>query len=93
MSTHLLSFVTDEDGSQVSIHLDKVGLDYLLGELLHLKSELEKNDCPHTHLFSEEFGGDGLSTTKLENQPSEVHQVHHVKIYGWTDEWRSRHNL
>jgi hypothetical protein len=93
MQEHLLSFVTDQDGNQVFIHADKAGLEYLIQELTRLKKGIEDNDCPHSHFFSAEWGGDSLSLSKLEDLPDEVNQVHHVKIYGWTEEWREKHKL
>lgn len=93
MKKHLLSFVTDEDGNQVSIHVDLAGLEFLLNELGNIKKQLEANDCPHSHLFTEEWGGDELSNTKLANQDNEKNQVHQVKIYGWNEEWKLKHKL
>ena len=90
---HLLSVVTDEDGSQVFIHLDLAGVNYLLKELSHLKAQLEDNDCPHFHLFTEEWGGGELTSSKLPDQKDEKHQVHHLKIYGWNEEWKVKHKL
>lgn len=90
---YLLSVVTDEDGTQVFMHLDLAGINYLLKELGHLKAQLENNDCPHSHLFTEEWGGGELTNTKLADQKDEKHQVHHLKIYGWNDEWKVKHKL
>ena len=90
---HLLSFVTNENGTMVSIHADFGGVSRLIEELEFLRDTLRKNDCPHVHLFSEDALGDSLSTTKLHNHPAEVNVVHHVKIYGWNDEWAVRHQL
>jgi hypothetical protein len=92
-SRHLLSFVTDETGSMVTVHADIGGLDLLLGELQLLRAQLLAGECPHTHLFSEECGGDELSLGRLAEQAAEVNRVHHVKIYGWTDQWAARHGL
>jgi hypothetical protein len=90
---HLLSFVTDTSGGLVSIHADLRGVEYLIEELERLRSQLLVDDCPHTHLFSSECAGDALTTTKLRDQPGEVNIVHHVKIYGWNEEWARRHGL
>ena len=90
---HLLSLVTDEDGTQVFIHLDLAGVNYLLKELSHLKVQLENNDCPHSHFFTEEWGGGELTNTKLADQEDEKHQVQHLKIYGWNDELKIKHKL
>ena len=93
MSNKLLSFVTDGEGSYVAVHLDLAGADILIRELQAIRSQLEKNECPHTHLFSDVMGSDELTTTKLEGQEEEMSQVHHVKIYGWNEEWKQKHNL
>jgi hypothetical protein len=90
---HLLSFVTDATGGFLSIHTDIGGISLLIAELQALKEQLELNDCPHTHLFSEEAAGDDLTTTKLSDQQYEVNVVHHVKIYGWNEEWAVKHGL
>ena len=90
---HVLSFVTNENGTKVSIHADLGGISRLIEELEFLRDMLRKNDCPHVHLFAGDALGDSLSTTKLHNHPDEVNVVHHVKIYGWNDEWAVRHQL
>lgn len=93
MKKHLLSFVTDENGEHVSIHADLAGVEFLISELEYIKEKLEANECPHSHLFTEEWGSDELSSTKLATQSTEKNQVHHVKIYGWNDEWKVKHKL
>jgi Immunity protein 32 len=92
-SNYLLSFVTDASGDFLSVHADLGGVEVLIEELQRLRSQLLENDCPHTHLFSAEWGGGELTTTKLQNQPGEDNTVHHVKIYGWNEEWAVRHGL
>jgi hypothetical protein len=89
----LLSFVTDATGKVVSVHADIHGVEFLIDELENLRSQLLVNDCPHTHLFSPECGGDELTMTKLNDQPAETNVVCHVKIYGWNEEWSRRHGL
>ena len=90
---HLLSFVTNQDGSMVTIHADLPGIEILIRELESLRDAIAGDDCPHTHLFSTEAVGKELSTSKLDNQPAEVNNVCHVKIYGWNSEWAVRHGL
>ena len=90
---HLLSFVTNQDGSMVTIHVDLPGIEILIRELESLRDAIAGDDCPHTHLFSAEAAGKELSTSKLDNQPAEVNNVCHVKIYGWNSEWAVRHGL
>jgi hypothetical protein len=89
---HLLSFVTDTDGNYLSIHADLAGITMLIDELETLREQLEKNDCPHTHLLS--YGANSeLSSTKLLDQQYENTIVDHVKIYGWNEEWAVKHGL
>jgi len=88
----LLSFVTDSSGAMVSIHADLEGVKFLIAELESIRESLEENDCPHTHLFVTDDGTE-LTGTKLHNQPNEENIVHHVKIYGWNEEWAVKHNL
>jgi hypothetical protein len=91
---HLLSFVTNDSGDQVTIHADLAGISLLIEELLSLPEQLELNECPHTHLFSQAWEGqDELTTTKLGHQKMESVVVEHVKINGWNEEWAVRHGL
>ena len=89
---HLLSFVTSEDGGYLAIHADLAGVTMLIDELESLREQLVLGDCPHTHLFSHDAAGE-LTMTKLTDQKHENHVVHHVKIYGWNEEWAQRHGL
>ena len=91
--THLLSFVTSQSGDYVAVHADLAGVTLLIKELQTLQRQLELNDCPHTHLFTVDWAGNELSATKLASQEDENNVVHHVKIYGWNEEWANRHGL
>jgi len=91
---HLLSFVTDSTGSYVAVHADLRGVDILIDELQKMKSALENNECPHTHLFiSKTHGYRQLTGGKLASQEIEVNEVFQVKIYGWTEEWARKLGL
>ena len=90
---HLLSFVTNVSGSFLSVHADLRGVEFLIQELQQLRSQLLENDCPHTHLCSIDCGGEELTTTKLQDQRDEDNIIHHVKIYGWNEEWAHPHGL
>ena len=91
---HLLSFVTNGDGSLVTIHVDRDGVDCLIQELEMIRNRLAKDECEHCHLFSDaDIAGDGLSTSKLADQKTEQNMVDAVKIYGWSAEWAARHGL
>jgi hypothetical protein len=91
---HLLSFITDDTGQYLAIHVDLRGVSILIDELQKLKADLELNDCPHTHLFvTSNPSARELTSSKLADQEHEVNVVHHVKIYGWNEEWARRHGL
>jgi len=90
---HLLSFVTNDGGTMVTIHADLAGVTHLIRELEGIREKLKANDCPHTHLLSNVAAGDALSTTNLADQSNESNIVHHVKIYGRNAEWAARHGL
>jgi hypothetical protein len=85
----MLSFAFDGEG-KVSIHADTAGLDLLIASLSKVRAGVIKGECEHDHLFTEAWGGTELSQKALEKD-GEV--AHHVKIYGWTDEWAKKHGL
>jgi hypothetical protein len=93
MKKHLLAFVADKDGNQVFLHADLAGVEYLIKELEYLRKELKNNDCPHTHLFSEDWGSGELSTSTMLNKDAEGLAVHHLKMYGWNNEWVKKHGF
>lgn len=93
MKEHLLSLVTSENGDQVFLHVDLAGVTKLISELNYIRKELEEKDCPHSHLFSEDWGGWELTATKLKDQKDEINLVHHLKIYGWSEEWKNKYDL
>lgn len=90
---YLLSLVSNSTGDAIHIHLDLKCIENLIEELEYLKRALLKDKTEHTHLFSPDWGGYHLTTTKLENNDEEVNQVHHVKIYAWNDEWKRKSKL
>lgn len=92
---YLMSFVTDESGQMVSVHLDLNGANRLIEALEGIRDGLIEDDCPHAHLFANEqfLQDDDLTSTMLSNQPQEQKTVGHVKIYGWNDEWAKKHQL
>jgi hypothetical protein len=89
--SHLLSFVTDKSGVYLAVHADLAGITMLIDELEGIRAQLERNDCPHTHLFANVPRAE-LTTTKLSSS-EEANIVQHVKIYGWTEEWAAKHQL
>ena len=90
---HLLSFVTSSSGSYLAVHADLAGITMLIDELEIIREELEKNDCPYTHLFSPTAAGAELTDTKIASQENENNVICHVKFYGWNEEWAVRHGL
>lgn len=90
----MLSFVTGPGGDVVYVHADLAGVAELEMMVARLKQGLEENDCPHDHLMSEAWGGEGLSEAMLAQEREKgCTQVHHVKVYAWNDEWAAQHNL
>jgi len=75
------------------IHLDLEGVDLLLRELEHVKKKLIEGDCPHTHLFSSEWGGWELSNSRMMDSGDRGVPIHHLKIFGWNEEWAEKHGF
>jgi hypothetical protein len=88
--SHVLSVSTSPDGDVVYIHADEAGLDFLIERLTRLRGHIQHDECEHEHFMTLAWGGHGLSERELD---SEERQVHHVKLYGWTDEFIEHHNL
>ena len=82
----LLAFVLSEEHDQIFLHVDKDGIEILMRSLERLKKHLEKGELEHEHLFSEDWGGWELSVSDQVDK-GKGKPIHHVKIYGWTDEW------
>jgi len=87
-----LSFVTDASGAYLAVHADLAGITMLISELENLREQIERNDCPHSHLFAITPNSE-LTTTKLRDSAVETNIVQEVKIYGWNEEWAQRHYL
>ncbi len=83
MNEYLLTFETDEDADQLFIHGDAAGLEYFAKALLKISEQAKSGDFPHDHFFTEEWGGDELSSEK---QSEEGKLINHVKVYGWPTE-------
>jgi hypothetical protein len=90
---YLLSFVTNDSGTFLSIHADLNGISALIDALNELKMQLAQDDCPHTHLWPRRGYGPYLTTSKLDSQDGEDNVIQQVKIYGWNEEWAVRHGL
>lgn len=91
---HLLSVVLDPEGDVVYLHADRAGLGHLREALDRLIRSLDKGEYPHDHLMSPDWGSWELTTSMLESERERgCRTVHHVKIYGWDDEWKRKHGL
>ena len=88
---HVLSFFTDAAGDQLFVHADAAGLDLLIHRLTRLRGHLDRGECEHEHLFTTAWSGAGDLTTR--GVAEGEHVVQHVKIYAWTPEWASKHEL
>ncbi|HMO80872.1 MAG TPA: Imm32 family immunity protein [Pyrinomonadaceae bacterium] len=89
---HLLAFVVSEENDQIFLHLDKDGIEILMRSLERRKKHLEKDELEHEHLFSEEWGGWELTVSDQADK-GKGRPIHHVKIYGRTDEWADKNGF
>ena len=84
--------LTQDGGGEVHLHLDLAGVDRLIESLSYIKNSLNKNQCEHDHLFTPDWGGSELSNKNT--IVADGHSlVHHLKIYGWTEEWAKKHGF
>jgi hypothetical protein len=91
---HLLSVVTEPGGDVVYVHADLAGLQHLRKTVDRLIKKLEHGDCDHDHLHSPEWAGSELSTSMLpQEKETGCKPVHHVKLYAWSHEWKTKHGL
>ena len=90
----MLSVVTEPEGDVVYVHADAAGIEQLEKLVAYLKRGVQAGDCPHDHLHSESWAGSELTEKMLAQEKDKgCRQVHHVKVYGWTNEWASKHGL
>ena len=80
MGDYLLTFEINEEGKQVFVHGDPVGLEFFAKQLLEIAAKAKAGEFPHDHYFTGEWGGDELSS---EQQSEQCRLVNHVKVYGW----------
>jgi hypothetical protein len=80
MDDYLLTFEIDKDSDQIFVHGDSAGLEYFAKSLLKIAEQAKNGEFPHDHFFTEEWGGDELSSEK---QGKEDKIINHVKVYGW----------
>jgi hypothetical protein len=93
MEKRLLAFVSDKDDGQVAIHVDLEGVNILIDSLERIRRNLLKDDCPHDHLMTADWGGWELSKATMIDAKKVGTPVHHVKIYGWNDEWADKNGF
>lgn len=74
-------------------YLDSAGVDLLLKELEYIKNKLAENDCPHSHLFSSDWGGWELRNSQMMDEKDKGERIHHLKIFGWNEEWAETHRF
>jgi len=86
---YTLAFFRSEQ-DMVSVHADVRGLDVLIASLQRIKAQIEAGVCDHDHLISASCAGGELSEIKGSETGT---LVHHVKIYGWTQEWIAKHGF
>lgn len=86
---HVLSFAADGQG-QLAVHADAKGLEVLISRLARMRSAILEGNFTHEHLFSESWGAGDLSERVMKDDGD---LVHHVKIYGWTNDWARKHGL
>jgi hypothetical protein len=84
----------EASGDVVYIHADLSGIETLEKAISILKRRLAANECAHDHLSSKAWGGHDLTKSMLAQERSAgCKQVHHVKLFGWTEEWTQNHGL
>lgn len=90
----MLSVVTEQDGDVVYVHADLEGLETLERSISALRRRVAQGECEHDHFFTETWGGSELTETMLPQERTDgCKQVHHLKLYGWSDEWSKKHGL
>jgi len=90
----MLSVVADPNGDVVYVHADLDGLEVLERSISALRRHVAQGDCQHDHFFTVAWGGSELTETMLNQERTDgCKQVHHLKLYGWPDEWSKKYGL
>jgi len=89
----MLGLSVDKESQQLYMHADIEGIRTMITILRRLEKHLEADDCPHAHLFSDDWSGDGdLGDFRLdEGDQGLPTMIHHFKMYGWNEEWTTSH--
>lgn len=91
---YLLSVTAAKNGDIVTIHCDRAGLEVLRDRINELIVKLAHDECDHEHLRSPDWAGAELTTTMLADERQSGHSVvHHLELFGWSAEWRAKHDL
>ena len=92
--SEVLSVVASDEGNELSVHMTLAGLDTLIAHLSLLRRSFDKEGDTHSHLMSESWGvGDLTETMLVQERDSGASQVHHVKLYLWSEHWARNHGL
>jgi len=90
----MLSIVVEPAGDAVYVHADLAGLEALERAVSALRQRVAAGHCEDSHLFTPAWGGNELTESMLSQERSSgCSQVHHLKFFGWTDEWSRKHGL
>lgn len=90
----MLSIVVEPAGDVVYVHADLAGLEALERAVSALRKRVASGDCEDSHLFTPAWGGKELTESMLSQERSSgCIQVHHLKLFGWTDGWSENHGL
>ena len=79
---YLLTFELGKEADHLLIHGNAKGLRFLANMLEELAAKAERGDAEHHHLFTEEWGGNELSS-EPQSTDGAVKLLNHVKVYGW----------
>jgi hypothetical protein len=77
----LLTVEFDPNAAAVELHLNDLGIDFLIRTLQNLQAGLSNE---HTHLMTEDWGGGELSSQR-QNTAADVQLINHLKIMYWKD--------
>lgn len=87
---HVLTLVV-KDNNELFLHADGAGLDVLIKSLQDLRRSIDEGKCDHDHMLTESWGEGSL--TESMGCEAEGHVIHHLKVFGWTDEWAEKHGF
>jgi hypothetical protein len=77
----MLTFEYSNSEERLELHLDEIGIRDLIGTL---NSLLEQEGSDHEHLYTADWGGNDLTSEKMNNDNS-FKLIKHVKIMHWKD--------